>query len=158
MFFSIFGYGSPSVASSDAYDSGRDHDCDDANISDRSDRYINKPGKGPSFHTGAFMDGYYAGLNACSSSSAGTNGDNDDNDNDEKPYCDEVGPGYRGTCFDSQDYDDTTGLYPCKDGSQVTDWRNCTDDDNSNSNKLKVIQKTTVIPSATATAVMGNCN
>lgn len=65
---------------------------------------------------------YYAGLNACSSSSAGTNGDND-----EKPYCDEVGPGYRGTCFDSQDYDDTTGMAPCKDGSQVPNYKDCPD-------------------------------
>lgn len=50
-----------------------------------------------------------------------------DNDNDnEMPYCDQAEPGY-GTCFDSQDYDDVTGLAPCKDGSQVYDYRDCPD-------------------------------
>jgi hypothetical protein len=52
-------------ASNDAYDSGRDHGCDDARISDPSDRYINEPGKGPSFHTNEFMNGYYDGFNSC---------------------------------------------------------------------------------------------
>jgi hypothetical protein len=61
-------------ASNDAYDSGRDHGCDDANISDPDDRYINQPERGPSYHTGAFMDGYHAGFDACS-------GNGDDNDN-----------------------------------------------------------------------------
>jgi hypothetical protein len=45
--------------------------CDDAGRSE-SDKYINQPEKGPSFHTNEFMDGYYAGLNACSS--RGNNG------------------------------------------------------------------------------------
>jgi hypothetical protein len=79
MFFSIFASSSLSFASSDAYDSGREHGCDDANISNPSDRYINQPGKGPSFHTGAFMDGYNAGFNACSTSSDGNNDGNDGN-------------------------------------------------------------------------------
>jgi hypothetical protein len=48
------------------YESGYDHGCDDAGISDRSDRYINQPEKGPSFHTEAFMRGYNAGFNDCS--------------------------------------------------------------------------------------------
>jgi|SRR5918995_2738620 hypothetical protein len=47
------------------YDSGYDHGCDDAGRSE-SDKYINQPERGPSFHTNEFMDGYYAGLNACS--------------------------------------------------------------------------------------------
>jgi hypothetical protein len=51
----------------------------------------------------------------------------DDNDDEEIPYCDEVGSGYQGTCFDSQDYDDVTGLAPCKDGSQVPDYKDCPD-------------------------------
>lgn len=34
-----------------AYDSGYDHGCDDAGISNLGDRYINQPEKGPSFHT-----------------------------------------------------------------------------------------------------------
>jgi hypothetical protein len=54
-------------ASSDSpYRSGYDHGCGDAAISDPSDRYINQPGKGPSFHTEEFMSGYYNGFNACS--------------------------------------------------------------------------------------------
>ena len=77
----------PAYASSDAYDSGRDHGCDDARISDPSDRYINQPEKGPSFHTGAFMDGYNAGFSACSTSSSGSsgggNGGHYDDDDDE---------------------------------------------------------------------------
>jgi hypothetical protein len=47
------------------YESGYDHGCDDAGLSP-SDRYINEPGKGPSFHTDEFMDGYNSGYNACS--------------------------------------------------------------------------------------------
>jgi hypothetical protein len=51
------------------YSSGYDHGCDDAQISDPLDRYINEPGKGLSFHTNEFMSGYYAGFNACSNRS-----------------------------------------------------------------------------------------
>lgn len=51
------------------YQSGYDHGCDDARISDSSDRYINQPEKGPSFHTSEFMNGYDAGFNSCQSSS-----------------------------------------------------------------------------------------
>ncbi len=51
------------------YDSGYDHGCDDASISDPSDRYINQPEKGPAYHTSEFMNGYDAGFNACGSSS-----------------------------------------------------------------------------------------
>lgn len=59
------------ASESSPYDSGYDHGCDDAGRSE-SDKYINQPERGPSFHTNAFMDGYYAGLNACSS--RGSNG------------------------------------------------------------------------------------
>lgn len=62
-------------ASTDTYDSGRDHGCDDAGISDPSDRYINQPGKGPSTHTNEFMDGYYDGIYECST---GTNNPDSD--------------------------------------------------------------------------------
>jgi hypothetical protein len=56
-----------SYASEDnPYESGYDHGCDDAGISDPSERYINQPGKGPSFHTGSFMRGYNDGFDACS--------------------------------------------------------------------------------------------
>jgi hypothetical protein len=57
---------STGYASSEAYDSGYNHGCDDAGISDPADRYINQPEKGPSFHTDRFMDGYNDGFDACS--------------------------------------------------------------------------------------------
>jgi hypothetical protein len=46
------------------YQSGYNHGCDDADLSP-SDRYINEPGKGPSYHTEEFMSGYYNGFRAC---------------------------------------------------------------------------------------------
>jgi hypothetical protein len=49
-----------------AFESGYGHGCNDAGILDFSDRYINQPGKGPSFHTDEFMRGYDTGYNACS--------------------------------------------------------------------------------------------
>lgn len=51
------------------YDSGYDHGCDDAKISDYSERYINQYEKGPAFHTDRFMDGYNNGYGACSGGS-----------------------------------------------------------------------------------------
>lgn len=59
------------ASESSPYDSGYDHGCDDAGRSE-SDKYINEPEKGPSFHTNEFMNGYYAGLSACSG--GGSNG------------------------------------------------------------------------------------
>ena len=53
-------------ASSDAYDSGYDHGCGDANTP-LSERYINEAGKGPSHHTDEFMNGYSDGFDHCSS-------------------------------------------------------------------------------------------
>src|SRR5919107_2125828 len=47
------------------FESGYSHGCNDAGLTDLSDRYINQPGKGPSFHTEKFMRGYYTGYNAC---------------------------------------------------------------------------------------------
>ena len=52
-------------ASSGPFDSGYDHGCNDATILDPSERYINQPEKGPSFHTDEFMQGYYDGYDAC---------------------------------------------------------------------------------------------
>jgi hypothetical protein len=52
------------------YDSGYNHGCDDAGLSS-SDRYINEPGKGPSFHTDEFMSGYHDGFQECGGSSGG---------------------------------------------------------------------------------------
>lgn len=54
------------ASSKSPYDSGYDHGCDDADISDPDDRYINQPEKGPSFHTNEFMNGYHDGFSACS--------------------------------------------------------------------------------------------
>jgi hypothetical protein len=62
--------GSALASSGSPYDSGYNHGCDDARISDYSDRYINQDEKGPSFHTPEFMNGYNAGVSACSSSEA----------------------------------------------------------------------------------------
>ncbi|MGE0389506.1 MAG: hypothetical protein AB7P13_05170 [Candidatus Nitrosocosmicus sp.] len=56
------------ASSKSPYESGYDHGCDDAGISDPSDRYINQPEKGPSFHTSEFMNGYNSGFNSCGSS------------------------------------------------------------------------------------------
>ena len=53
--------------------------------------------------------------------------DDDGNNTDEIPYCDEADAGYNGTCFDSQDYDEVTGLAPCKDSSQVQNYKECPD-------------------------------
>lgn len=51
------------------YDIGYQHGCSDAKLP-FSERYINQPGKGPSFHTPEFMGGYHAGFNACTVSVA----------------------------------------------------------------------------------------
>jgi hypothetical protein len=61
------------ASESSPYDSGYDHGCDDAGRSE-SDKYINQPERGPSFHTQEFMNGYYAGLNACSSGGSSSGG------------------------------------------------------------------------------------
>ena len=45
----------------------------------------------------------------------------------DNPYCDVVrqtGEPYD-SCFDRKDYSESTGLYPCRDGSDVEDWREC---------------------------------
>ena len=54
------------ASESSPYDSGYDHGCDDARMSDPDDRYINQPEKGPSRHTGAFIQRYDDGFDACS--------------------------------------------------------------------------------------------
>lgn len=48
------------------FESGYDHGCNDSRIPNFSDRYINQPGKGPSFHSDEFMQGYDRGYNDCS--------------------------------------------------------------------------------------------
>ena len=54
-----------------SYDVGYKHGCSDASLSP-SARYINQPDKGPSQHSGIFMQGYNAGFAACSGHSNGT--------------------------------------------------------------------------------------
>ena len=65
------------ASSNSPYESGRDHGCNDAGISDADDRYINQDEKGPSFHTNEFMRGYNNGYDECSAR------DNRDSDNDD---------------------------------------------------------------------------
>jgi hypothetical protein len=65
---------SPQMSSKPPYESGYDHGCDDAKISDPGDRYINQPERGPSFHTDEFMEGYDDGYVECSDvSNSGSN-------------------------------------------------------------------------------------
>jgi hypothetical protein len=65
-------------ASSDSpYRSGYDHGCDDASISDPSERYINQPA---SLRTGEFMNGYYDGYDACSDGVGDADAENNDSD------------------------------------------------------------------------------
>jgi hypothetical protein len=52
----------------------------------------------------------------------GSSNNNDDNNNDGLPYCDQIGPGYRGSCFDGP-----VATCDLKDGSQVYDYRDCPD-------------------------------
>ncbi len=73
LFYMIFSYlllsaSVTHVSAKSPFDSGYDHGCDDAQISDPSEQYINQPEKGPSYHTSEFMGGYYAGVDACSGS------------------------------------------------------------------------------------------
>lgn len=73
------GWSTSSVHAISAHDSGFDHGCDDAKISNSDNRYINQPEKGPSFHTKAFMNGYDDGFDACLSHGDGR--DNRDTEN-----------------------------------------------------------------------------
>jgi hypothetical protein len=65
------------AALASSYSAGYDHGCDDTKVSDSSDKYINQLGKGPSFHTSQFMNGYNNGFGACSDGhSSNTSRDN----------------------------------------------------------------------------------
>jgi hypothetical protein len=57
---------------------------------------------------------------------------NNDNDHDDKQHCDPVCSDYQETCFESQVYDDMTGLGPSKDGSQVHNYNDCPDHEEIN--------------------------
>ena len=54
------------VFATNPYDSGYDHGCSDAGISNPDDWYINQDGKGPEDHTDEFMNGYHNGFDTCS--------------------------------------------------------------------------------------------
>jgi hypothetical protein len=57
--------GQSALAENPPYDAGYSQGCNDASLP-ISERYINQPDNGPSNHTQEFMNGYYAGLSACS--------------------------------------------------------------------------------------------
>ena len=61
----IFPLNTPKAYAQSPHSSGYDHGCDDAKIANLDDRYINQPGKGPSYNTGSFMNGYYDGFDSC---------------------------------------------------------------------------------------------
>jgi hypothetical protein len=67
-----------SASSKSPYESGYDHGCDDSELK-AEDRYINEPGKGASFHTDEFMDGYRTGYQECKE------GNSNDSENDDEP-------------------------------------------------------------------------
>jgi hypothetical protein len=53
------------IYASDAYDSGYGYGCYDSDFRYPADRYINQPGKSPSYHTEAFLIGYLNGFSVC---------------------------------------------------------------------------------------------
>jgi hypothetical protein len=73
--FSIVTSGLVGYATTESYEFGYDHECDDARIANPSDRYINQPDSGPSLHTDEFMDGYDDGFYECSFNSNNIGGD-----------------------------------------------------------------------------------
>jgi len=50
------------------------------------------------------------------------------------PYCDTERGKAAPVCHDRLDYDQETGLYPCNDGTQKSDWRDCKDASGFSSN------------------------
>jgi hypothetical protein len=66
-----------SASSKSTYESGYDHGCDDSELK-AEDRYINEPGKGASFHTDEFMDGYRSGYQECKEDSSNDSENDDD--------------------------------------------------------------------------------
>jgi hypothetical protein len=71
--FSIISSSSSGYGKSDVYNSGYEHGCNDAGISDKASRYINQPEAGPSLNSDEFMHGYNDGFDACSSSNDNSN-------------------------------------------------------------------------------------
>lgn len=56
--YSIISSSSSGYGKSDIYNSGYEHGCDDAGISDKASRCINQPEAGPSLNSDEFMHGY----------------------------------------------------------------------------------------------------
>jgi hypothetical protein len=55
-----------------------------------------------------------------------------------KPYCDQLdNKQFVNNCFDRKDIDQTTGLYPCNDGSQKANYKDCKDVSGYNYNNNK---------------------
>lgn len=64
------------------------------------------------------------------------------------PYCDTEKGKAAPVCHDRKDYDQDTGLYPCNDGTNKVDWRDCKDATEKNVNNddddnTKTFQTTT---------------
>jgi hypothetical protein len=69
------------------------------------------------------------------------------------PYCDQVGSNYRGVCHDRRDYSESTGLYPCNDGTEKKRWQDCKDATRKDSDNTKTEIKSTIIENAPKLAV-----
>ncbi len=89
--FSVLQLQTVQASGNSPYDSGFDHGCDDADISDPDDRYINQPGKGPSFHTDEFMSGYDDGYDDCSIRISNSNSANEGSDESWNDSCYDAG-------------------------------------------------------------------
>lgn len=60
---------SSSIYAQSPYDSGYMHGCKDAQLKNSDNWYINQPGKGETYHTQGFMQGYNSGLSDCQNNS-----------------------------------------------------------------------------------------
>ena len=104
------------------YESGFDHGCDDSDKA-YQDRYINEPGKGPSFHTDSFMRGYNDGLNCSNEDEEAVAADEEEESNGSG------GDGLKvkvhfdrrdNACVRTQDDSHRAGCSPGQDGDVVT--------------------------------------
>ncbi len=90
--FSIISSSSSGYGKSDAYNSGYEHGCNDAGISDKASRYINQPEAGPSLNSDEFMHGYNDGFDTCSSSNDNSNMEDENNTMcEDYGYCEDDG-------------------------------------------------------------------
>ena len=96
----MFQIQSVDASSKSPYESGYDHGCDDADISDPDDRYINQPEKGPSFHTNEFMRGYNDGYDECSGQESQPSDNDEDSESQESGERHYEGWNWRQICSD----------------------------------------------------------